>query len=93
MLSRIEMVWQYPAGKFVDITFDDLGSTLYAWGNQELYGVLCAYSFEGAHGHGKEVFRARYKVQQELSLLIQGCVCTDIGIEFIRRTQNSHSAI
>ncbi|KAK2599546.1 hypothetical protein N8I77_011291 [Diaporthe amygdali] len=61
VLSRIEMVWQYPAGKFVDIAFDDSGSTLYAWGNQELYGVLCAYSFEGAHGHSKEVFRARYK--------------------------------
>lgn len=57
------MAWEHPAGKFVDISFDYLGSTLYAWGNQDLFGVLCAYEF-GEHGVGEEIFRGKYKVQQ-----------------------------
>lgn len=59
------MDWQYPVGKFVDIAFDSSGSTLYAWGNQDLYGVLCAYEFEKeGGGHGEEVFQAKYRVKQ-----------------------------
>lgn len=59
------MVWQYPVGKFVDVAFDSHGSTLYAWGNQDLYGVLCAYELEkDSHGVGEEIFRGKYKVKQ-----------------------------
>lgn len=59
------MVWQDPIGKFVDIAFDSPGSILYAWGNHDLHGVLCAYQFEeGRQGVGVEIFREKYKVEK-----------------------------
>jgi len=65
------MVWQDPVGKFVDIAFDSSGSTLYAWGNQYLYGVLFAYEFEkGGHGIGEEIFRGKFKVKQDRHLYV-----------------------
>lgn len=65
-LSKIKMTWQHPVGKFVDVVFDSSGSTLYAWGNQDLYGVLFAYEFEeSGRGVGEEIFRGKYKVKRE----------------------------
>lgn len=67
------MVWQDPIGKFVDIAFDSPGSILYAWGNHDLHGVLCAYQFEeGCQGVGVEIFREKYKVEKGAPL----CPCT-----------------
>ncbi|KAG8158386.1 hypothetical protein KVR01_011508 [Diaporthe batatas] len=61
-LSKITMLWQEPVGKFVDISFDDSGSVLYAWGHQNIYGVLFAYKFEqGGHGVYEEIFRGKFK--------------------------------
>lgn len=63
------MAWQYPVGKFLDVVFDSSGSTLYAWGNQDLYGVLFAYEFEeSSHGVGEEIFRGKYMVKPERCL-------------------------
>lgn len=63
------MTWEHPVGKFLDVVFDSSGSTLYAWGNQDLYGVLFAYEFEeSGRGVGEEIFGGKYYVRPERHL-------------------------
>lgn len=56
-------------GWFLDISFDSTGSTLYAWGNRDIYGVLFAYEFAATSGQMSLVFEGKYAVRRPLLAL------------------------
>lgn len=50
--------------KFLSVSFDDSGSILYAWGNQDaIYGALFAYEFTKETDPEIPIFDGKYQVR------------------------------
>lgn len=53
------------SGRFLDISFDGTGTTLYAWGNRDIYGVLFAYELSATAEKFDLVFEGKYAVSKQ----------------------------